>query len=106
VLAQAADHSLERKIGVFQDVVSVNDEMNEAQLNELAATTLQENNKATVNLTVNALGQTDIITGVGVFAIVRPLGVSKTYYVEEDVHTFKGRYHGMNLKLCQANDVG
>ena len=46
-----------------------------------------------------------MITGVGVFIIVKPLGISKTYYVEEDTHTFEGHYHSMNLKLSVAGDL-
>ena len=105
VLAEASDTALEKKIGVFQDVMPINDEMNAAQLNTLVNTTLAENNKATQNLSVSALGQAEIITGVGIFLIIKPLGISKTYYVEEDTHTFDGRYHGMKLKLSLAGDL-
>jgi hypothetical protein len=79
--------------------------MNEGQLHELVHTTLQENNKATQTLTVVSPGLADVITGVGVFIAVKPLGVSRTYYVEEDTHTFEGRRHSMQLKLAQALDV-
>ena len=85
--------------------MQVKDEMNTGQLTELVNTTLAENNKATTSLSVTALGLPEVITGVGVFIIVKPLGISKTYYVEEDTHTFEGRYHSMNLKLSVAGDL-
>lgn len=105
VLAEASDSALEKKLGIFQDVVQVKDEMNSAQLTELVNSTLAENNKATHVLSVSALGQPEVITGVGVFVIIKPLGISKTYYVEEDTHTFEGAYHNMSLKLSLAGDL-
>lgn len=105
VLAEATDAALEKKLGIFQEVVQVKDEMNTGQLTELVNTTLAENNKATTSLSVTALGLPEVITGVGVFIIVKPLGISKTYYVEEDTHTFEGHYHSMNLKLSVAGDL-
>lgn len=105
VLAEDSDSALEKKIGIFQDIVQVNDEMNAGQLNELVKTTLAENKKPTENFSISALGQADVITGVGVFVTVKPLGISKSYYVEEDTHTFEGQYHSMSLKLVPATDV-
>ncbi len=105
VLAEAVDSALEKKLGVFQTVDTADDEMNSAQLNELVKTTLEENNKPERLLTVTARGLTDVITGVGVFIIIKPLGISKTYYVEEDAHTFQGRDHSMKLKLALAQDT-
>lgn len=105
VLAEAKDASLEKKLGIFQEVVQINDEMNSGQLTELVNTTLAENNKATNTLSVSALGLSEVITGVGVFTIIKPLGISKTYYVEEDTHTFNGRHHSMSLKLSIAGDL-
>lgn len=105
VLAEASDTALERKIGIFQDILPITDEMNEAQLNELVQTTLAENNKATQSLTLTALGLPEVVTGVGVFVAVKPLGISKTYYVEEDTHTFDNHAHAMTLSLSVATDA-
>ena len=105
VLAQAVDSELEKKIGIFQDIVPINDEMNKGQLTELVNSTLAENNKATQMLTVTALGLPQVTTGVGVFIVIEPLGISRTYYVEEDNHTFTQRHHQMSLKLSIATDT-
>lgn len=105
VLAEASDAALEKKVGVFQDVAQIQDEMTAAQLTELVKTTLEENNKPARALSVSALGIPDVITGVGVFVRIKGLEVAKSYYVEEDVHTFDGNYHGMTLKLVLASDV-
>lgn len=104
VLAEATDADLEKKVGVFQDVVQINDEMTTAQLTELVNTTLAENNKPARALSVTALGLPDVITGIGVFIQIKELDIAKTYYVEEDSHVFDGNYHGMTLKLVLAAD--
>jgi len=106
VLAKAVDSGLEKKIGIFQDIVQINDTMNAGQLTELVNTTLAENVKATQSLSVSALGVPEVTTGIGVFIIIKPLDISRTYYVEEDSHTFEGHYHNMSLKLNIANDIG
>lgn len=105
VLAEAVDADLEKKVGVFQNVEQAKDEMNSAQLKELVQTTLEENNKPERLLDVTALGLTEVRTGVGVFIIIKELGISKTYYVEEDTHTFESNYHSMKLKLTLAADT-
>lgn len=106
VLAETSDAALEKRIGVFQSVKQIDDQMNTAQLTELVKTTLGEINKPERSLTISALGLPEVITGVGVFIIIKHLGISKTYYVEEDVHTFQGNYHNMRLKLTLASDIG
>ena len=105
VLAKATDPKLEKKIGIFQDVIQAKDGMNSTQLEKLVKNTLAKNSKPSADLSVTALGIPDVITGIGVFVTVKPLGISKTYYVEEDSHTFEGRYHSMTLKLSPAKDL-
>lgn len=105
VLAQAVDAKLEQKIGVFQDIAQPNEELNSAQLKELAKTTLSENNEPERHISVTALGIPDVITGMGVFVSIKALGITKTYYVEEDAHSFDRNVHTMRLKLVLALDT-
>jgi len=106
VLAEAHNAELEQRIGIFQDVRRVNDEMNDGQLQQLVEATLDENNSNIEDLKLDAaLGQTDVFSGRGVFVAIHPLDISKTYYVEQDVHTFDRRHHDMSLNLCSATDV-
>lgn len=56
-------------------------------------------------LTIEGLGQANVISGVGLCIIIRPLGISNSYYVDEDTHTFKGNYHAMRLTLNMATDT-
>ncbi len=105
VLAEAKDAALEKKIGIFQDIESIRDEMTAAQLGELVKTTLDESKRPERSITLTALGIPDVITGIGIYVIIPELGISKAYYVEEDTHTFQGAYHNMRLRLIPAADV-
>lgn len=105
VLAEEINAALEKQIGVFQDVDTADDEMNEGQLTKLVKTTLAEKSQPEVSLSVDAMGLADVYTGVGVFVRIEELDISKTYYVEEDTHTFQGDYHSMRVKLVEATDT-
>ena len=105
VVAERSNTALEKKIGIFQEVIQISDEMNAAQLNTLVTSVLEENNAATKVMNVAALGQSDIITGRGVFLIIKPLDISRSYYIEEDRHVFDGSHHTMTLKLAEAHDL-
>lgn len=105
VMASATDSALEKKIGIFQDVANADDEMNTAQLNELVQAMLKENNKPERSLSVSALGIPEVITGIGLYIIIKEWEISKSYYVEEDSHYFQGNLHEMDLTLVPAQDT-
>ncbi len=105
VLAAASDPTWESKIGIFQDINTPDDALNQAQLTELVKSILAESIVPERVLTVTALGLPEVITGIGVFVVIKELGISKTYYVEEDSHTFRGLHHSMSLKLVPAGDI-
>lgn len=99
------NEQLEQKIGIFQDVVKEDQAYKNGTAKALIDTMLQEKNTPNSVLSVTALGIPDVISGLGVFIIIKELGLSKTFYVDEDTHTFSGNYHSMNLKLTPINDL-
>ena len=105
VLAEKKNAELEKKIGVMQDVDEADETLNSAQLDELVATMLDEKSKPERSLKLTTLGIPDVVSGVGVFIIIPALGISKTFYVDEDSHTFKDNYHTMTLTLNYAFDA-
>lgn len=105
VIAQKANGFLESKIGIFQDIEQPDESLTEAQLNSLINGMLADRSTPARTLTVEALGKPDIYSGIGVFIIIPELGLSRTFYVDEDTHTFKDNLHKMSLKLNYANDV-
>ena len=105
VLAEAANAGLESKIGMRQEVDEPDDTLSQAQLNALVKSMLAEKSRPKESLSVSAIGQADVISGIGVFIRIPHLNLSKTYYVERDDHTFEGEYHNMSLSLVSAADI-
>jgi hypothetical protein len=105
VAASATNTSLENKIGIFQTIESVDDEMNAGQLNELVNATLAEKGKPVEDLDLSTFGIPEVISGVGVFIVIKHLNISKTWYVDQDIHTFDATHHSMKVKLNVAMDV-
>lgn len=105
VLAQAGDSVLEEKIGIRQDVEKPDDDLSAGQLQELARSMLRERSAAKKTLSVTALGLPEVEAGVGVFLIIPHLGISRSYYVEQDEHTFDLEKHSMKLSLVEAIDA-
>ena len=51
------------------------------------------------------MGIAEVISGIGVYIIIPELEISRTFYVDEDTHTFEDNKHTMSLKLNYANDL-
>lgn len=105
VLAEKSNAALEKKIGTFQNINKPDETLSAAQINELAESMLEEQGTPERSLDVEAMGIPEVISGVGVFIIISELGLSKTFYVDEDTHTFTDQHHTMSLKLNHANDL-
>lgn len=104
VYAVKKNTELEKKIGIFQDIEKKDDDLSEAKLQEHIKETLKEISTPEISLSVEALGIPDVISGVGVYVIIDELGIKRTFYVDEDTHTFKGGSHTMNLTLNSVNE--
>lgn len=104
VYAVKKNTELEKKIGIFQDIEKKDDDLSEAKLQEHIKETLKEISTPEISLNVEALGIPEVISGVGVYVIIDELGIKRTFYVDEDTHTFKGGSHTMNLTLNSVNE--
>ena len=89
----------------MQDISTPDSNTEEANLTDMAESMLAEQKLPSKTLTIEGLGQANVISGVGLCIIIRPLGISNSYYVDEDTHTFKGNYHSMRLTLNMATDT-
>lgn len=105
-IAEKQNSTLEKKIGVFQDIDKPDESLNTAQINDLIESVLDE--KSTPERSLNleeVMGIPDVVSGIGVYVIIPELGLSRTFYVDSDTHTFKDNLHTMALKLNYANDL-
>lgn len=105
VVAESKNSTLEKLIGVFQDIDKPDETLNDGQIKELADSTLEEKSTPERTLTIEAVGKADVISGIGVFVIIPHLDLSRTFYVDEDTHTFSGNTYTMNIKLNYADDA-
>lgn len=104
-IAEKAVASLESKIGIFQDIEQPDESLTTAQVNALISSMLEEKSTPKRSLSITAPGIADVISGIGVYIIIPELGLSRTFYVDEDTHTFEDNKHTMSLKLNFANDL-
>ena len=104
-IAEKSVPSLEEKIGVFQEIDKPDESLTTAQVNDLISSMLDEMSTPERTLTLEAIGIPEVISGVGVFIVIPELGLSRTFYLDEDTHNFDGSSYTMNLKLNYASDM-
>ena len=104
-VAEKGNQELEKKIGIFQEIEKPDESLSAAQMNDLIAAILNEKNTPKRSLNVEAVGIVEVTAGIGVYIIIPELGLSRTFYVDEDTHTFKDNLHTMSLKLTYAGDL-
>jgi hypothetical protein len=105
VYAVEKNAELEKKIGIFQEIESKDDDLTDAQLKAQIKENLKEKSTPEETFNVTALGISQVISGVGVWVKIDHLGVARTYWVDEDAHTWQGDVHTMTLKLTKNNEV-
>ncbi len=105
VLAEAKDTAIEAKIGIMQQAEGADSKLSKAKLAEMANTMLAKMKQASESFTIDGIGVPDVYSGKAIWAHVPYLGISKTYYVDEDRHTFSMNNHTMSLTLNAVADV-
>ncbi|MBR1532708.1 MAG: hypothetical protein IJ643_11685 [Eubacterium sp.] len=105
-LATAKDASLEKKIGIFQDINKPDDSVKKkSKLNSLANSLLKEAKNPEVILNITAQGIISMRTGRGAFVIIPALNIKQSFYIVQDTHTFQGEKYTMSLKLEKTTDL-
>lgn len=104
-VAEKSNAELEKKIGIFQEIDQPDESLTTAQVNDLIESIMEEKGTPERTLTVEAMGIAEVISGIGVYIIIPELEISRTFYVDEDTHTFEDNKHTMSLKLNYANDL-
>lgn len=104
-IAEKRNSALEAKIGVFQEIDQPDESLTTAQINDLISSVFDEKSTPERSLSVETVGISEIISGIGVYIIIPELKLSRTFYVDEDTHTFRDNLHTMSLKLNYAGDL-
>ncbi|MCB8816142.1 XkdQ/YqbQ family protein [Desulfosporosinus shakirovi] len=87
------------KWGVLQLSQKVNENMNEAQINEMLTRLSTLKNRETKTLKVEAIGEPQVRAGRYVRIWIAEYGINQPFLVDECTHSFEGTNHTMSLEL-------
>lgn len=104
-LAEKSNSSLEQKIGIFQEIQQPDESLTKAQVKDLVGSVLDTLDDPEETLTLNILGDPDVISGKAILVKIPHLDISRTYYVDSDDHTFEDNMHTMSLTLTTAAEI-
>jgi hypothetical protein len=105
VVYERTNEELEAAIGTFMEVKSVSDSYNDAQIQELVDSVFDEKGNPEQSLKVTGKGASDAISGKAVYVIIPHLNIKRTFYIDQDKHTYTRFQHTMELTLNWANDI-
>lgn len=104
-LAEKSNSALEQKIGIFQEIQQPDESLTKAQVKDLVGSVLDTLDDPEETLTLNILGDPDVISGKAILVKIPHLGISRAYYVDSDDHTFEDNMHTMILTLTTAAEI-
>lgn len=105
VVYEKKNAKLEKRLGRFMMVDSVDDKQNDAQIKKLVNSLMEESGYPEESLSISTLGIISAIAGGCLYVIIPHLNIKRTFYIDEDKHTFKGETHTMSLTLNFATDA-
>lgn len=105
ISATVRDSTLAAKYGVMQHVERADTDLTQSQLTQLANQRLIDLAKVGEEVTVEALGMTDVVAGAAVYAFEGMTEVAGGYYVTSDRHTFEAGVHRMSVMLSRTDDL-
>lgn len=88
-----------KRWGVLQLYESVDEDMNQAQINQMLTNLAKLKNRETKSLKVNAIGDIRARAGMRVRIVISEYGVDQALLVDECSHDFAGADHTMSLDL-------
>lgn len=95
----SVNSALEKKIGRFQDVETVDEDITQSEINQRINVFNWEKGQVGQELKVSAIGDISCISGACVYVDIPDAGAKRIMYIEEDTHTFENGKHTMTLKL-------
>lgn len=104
-IAEKSNSALEQKIGIFQEIQQPDESLTKAQVKDLVGSVLDTLDDPEETLTLNILGDPDVVSGKAILVKIPHLGISRAYYVDSDDHTFEDNMHTMSLTLTTAAEI-
>lgn len=105
ITATAKDSAMASKYGLMQHLEHADSALNKSQIEQLAKQRLKELAKVTEEVTVEALGLTDVVAGSAVYAFESMTDLVGGFYVNADTHTFENGGHRMSVTISKTDDL-
>ncbi|MEK4360802.1 hypothetical protein NYE48_27735 [Paenibacillus sp. FSL M7-1455] len=105
ITASAKDAAMAAQYGLMQHLEQADSRLKKSQIEQLAKTRLKELAKVDEEVTVEALGMTDVVAGTAVYAFEGMTDLVGGFYVNADVHTFEDGAHTMSVTLSKTDDL-
>ncbi|MGF7045679.1 hypothetical protein J2T13_000139 [Paenibacillus sp. DS2015] len=101
----AKNAALAKQYGLMQHVESADSRLKKSAIDQLAKERLKELGKVTEDVTVEALGITEVVAGYAVYAFESMTRLVGGFYVNADTHTFENGSHRMDVTLSKTDDL-
>ncbi|MBG9941790.1 phage-like element PBSX protein XkdQ [Brevibacillus formosus] len=95
----AEDSANMKKWGILQLTQSVEEDKNDAQINEMLNQLITLKNRETKTLQVEAIGDPRVRAGCFVPIVISEYGINQPFLVDSATHTFEGNDHKMKIEL-------
>lgn len=105
VISVAKNKALSDDYGLMQHVEPADSRSTRSQIDQLAKEKLKELGKVTEDVSVEALGITEVVAGAAVYAFESMTRLVGGFYVNADTHTFSNGNHRMSLTLSKTDDL-
>lgn len=97
------NEALEKKIGVFGEVSSVDEKVTSTELNKRINSFKREKSVISQSLSWTGIGDSSVVAGGCIYADLTEVGTKRVLFVDEDVHTWEKGKHTMKLKMNYEN---
>ncbi|MDO4650435.1 MAG: hypothetical protein Q4B26_17490 [Eubacteriales bacterium] len=91
--------SLEKKIGRFQDMETVDEDIKQTEINQRLSVFNREKAAVSQTLKITAMGDISCVAGGCAYVEIPEASIKRMMYIEEDSHTFEGGKHTMSLTM-------
>lgn len=105
ITATAKDATAAKKYGLMQQFETANSDAKKSQLDQLAKQRLKELSKVGEEVSVEAIGNVEVIAGTAVYAFESMTKLTGGFYVTADKHTFEDGAHRMDVTLSKTDDL-
>lgn len=104
-LATRKSKTLEKRIGILQDISREDEDTKKSKLKSSAKSLLKDLTQPERNINITATGITAMTTGRCAYCIIPDLSIKRSFYIVSDTHTFDNGKYTMSLKLENATDL-